>query len=845
MTRLAISRTRNLYDVAKAYSPGPITTTTLVDWARQNDLPPATFSNKSWVRELSISGSRWSLAYPFQFIVVEQAGDGSYIEKKSSAGAWKFTLPIPPQEIGLDMPFAISTHATLGGIVEQHNGAPFRMISLSGSTGVLFGRDEAPVPPTFSFTESVFAGTISATSGTKQAFSEFQNGSTFKNNVIPLAEFDDEFGIGKLTGYFQWRLLNYFMEAYVELKKTKEGRSARLAFANHKDQAIYLVTPINVQVRKSVPHVFEYAYSIQLKAWKRIRISSGTAEILNTYVPVQRDPNKLAKLLTKVENARRVLQGARKTILAIGGDVQHSLFEPVRELSLFAKDALSVPLSVADLADSLIQATKASIIDLKGTKNAISNFPTNIAGRQGQVTTEAEEIDQAIGALAAEQGDDPQQLLSRTAHPANSPFLNPSENFDFFSSIQVGDLHLPPAVMGQIGAERARVRTLTRLDFEQRRDAILETSTNFANALGVGDATFNAIYGVEAPPTTAVSSPTDEDFDVLYALNDLVTEMNRLVVTNDNDPNDKLDSIAAVAGLASRSGIAFRTPRGKFAVPFPYGSTLEMLSARYLQDPNRWMEIAALNGLQTPYVDEEGFEMALLTNGSGNCVTVADASNLFVGQPVWISSNASTRTLRRITKIDVLSPSFAMVTVNGDPDMDSYGTLAHATLHAFLPNTVNSQQTIFIPSDKEPKAQDFKMKAVPGVDIYDPLITIGGIDLLLTPKNDLVITPDGDSRWSVGLTNVVQFVRLAFSTRTGTLLQHPEFGLPLEVGQSVADLSPDDVVRSAQAMFENNPTFSGVANATIDVSGPTARLGVGVTLASSGDVIPVSAEIAK
>ncbi len=435
--------------------------------------------------------------------------------------------------------------------------------------------------------------------------------------------------------------------------------------------------------------------------------------------------------------------------------------------------------------------------------------------------------------------------MSRSAHPANSPFLNPAENFDFFSSVQVGDLHLSPALASAIAEERDRVRNLTRLDFEQRRDAIAQTAAVFANAIGMGNATYNATYGLEAPATLSIDVATDEDMDVLYSLNQLVVEMNRLVVTNDNEPGSKLSSIAAVAGLATKSGIAFRMPRSKFAVPFPYGSTLEMLSFRYLGDPNRWHEIAALNGLQTPFVDEEGFILPFLTNGADNRFTVADAKNLFVGQPVWLSSRSVIRSQRRITKIDHLSPTLHLITVDGPANLDGLTTLANAQVQAFLPNTVNSQQVIYIPSDQEPKEQDFKTKAIAGVDEYDQLLSVGGVDLLLTPSNDLIVTPDGDTRWSVGLTNIIQQVRLALGVRQGTLLHHPEFGLPIEVGMSLADLSASDVVKAAQTMFAGNPTFTGVVAAKVDAQGPVARLGLAISVAGTSQLIPVSVEVAR
>lgn len=831
--------------------------TSVEEAQRQNALAPQQITEERWLYPSAINGSRWNRVYPYQILVVERQDDGTYTPLRSDiqGTSWTFTLPIPPDAMSISTPFAINTSVTLGGYIEEHNGIPLRMISLSGTTGVFPGRDRAAPLPDFSgllgSTQAIFAGTIAAASATANSFDTLVNGRTFTTNAVPQTAFESLSDSASLTGYYQFRLLELFFEAYAELKRTNTdlGRRCRLAFAIWKQEQVYLVTPVNFEVPRSAQSPLEYRYNLSFKASKRVKLAPGKADIVKQYIPVQRDPGKLAQLLNKVQQIRSVLQNARKTVTAVGGDVEHSLFEPMRELTLMAKDALAVPLSVADLGDALIQDTKAAIVDLRSTTDDVLNFPTNFRNRFAQTSKSASEIDVQIGALAAEQTDDTaapsSRILSRDAHPANSPFLNPKDNYDFFSNIRVGDLHLPASTVSRIAAERTRVRQLTRLDYEKRRDNVAKAAADFSNALGIGSSTYNEVYGITPPTNPRVTNPTDDDYEAIYAMNDFIVELNRLVVTNDNDPNPKLDSIAVVAGLAAQSGIAFKTPTSKFAVPFPYGSTLEMLSARYLGDPGRWYEIAALNGLQTPYVDEEGFRLPLLVNGAGNTIIVSDKTHLFVNQPVWIESVGVVRSKRRITKIRQLAASQVLVTVDGDANLDQFTTMAQSFVQAFLPNTINSQMVVYIPSEQEPKDEDFKTKAIPGVNDYDQLISVGGIDLLLTPKNDLIITPNGDVRWAVGLTNIIQKIRIALTVKQGTLLEHPDYGLPIAVGDSIADTDATNLLRAAQDLFQGDPTFLGVKGARVNINGPVTQLGLAVEIAGLSQVIPVSAEVSS
>lgn len=780
-----------------------------------------------WHKAPDIDTMRWNQAFPYQLIVVKK-NVGDYVRWGAGQKGWTYTLPMPPESMTIQMPFAIQTWITMGGFVEEHNGAPLRMIHMHGSFGVNFGREKnsTPEPPT-GFLQTIFAGTISAYKSVKDGATKGAIQATNVDDQSRYAKKADD--LEKLTGWYQYRVLQTFFENYAALKKTTEGRAARLALAVWKDESVYLVQPMSFQVNKSAQSPLEYIYDLQFKATKRVPLETGIGSITVFQPPLLQRPNDLAAFQASIQKIRLLLQGSKRVIAAVGRDIAHAVFETVREMAMLVKDVLGLPLAIADLADNIIRDLHATIMEV-GVSTMFDALKEGFA----RIGADFEFI-----GFAGESSDNKSNIET---HPSAQIFNNPKDHFDVLADLPVGSLQIPPGTMAKIAEERDRISKLGREHWEERRLAIATIAAEFAVTVGMGSPTFNRTYGLTIVPPAVATVPTEEDYDIIFALNQLVIELNKLVVTDEHEPQARVDAIDSVAGMAARSGIAFTVPRGKYAVPFPYGSSLEMLAARYLQDPNRWHEIAALNGLQTPYVDEEGFELLLLTNGADSRVMVADASHLFVGQPVWLESRAASREKRRINKIEKLSGNQYLISVSGEADLDKYGTLARATLRAFLPNTVNSQQLIHIPSDQAPDEGNFRSRQIPGVDEFDRFLQVGGKDLLLTSSNDLVITPNGDSRWAFGLTNIVQKLRLAVGTRQGTLLQHPEYGLPLEVGMSMADLHPVDVAKAAEAMFQRDPSFAGVKAARVMVDGPTVHLGIAVEVAGTSQIIPVSIE---
>lgn len=805
---------------------------------------------------------RWNKTFPYRLCVWTKSAKGWEQDYSTLS---PFTLPIAPENLSISTPFAVTTTVTLGGIVEEHNGAPLRTITITGTTGVLPLRGRvvgaAITRGGSSLPSSILAGTLSGVTALGNAVSQLGTGGGTNNVVVN--DSDDETTAS--TGYAQFKLLQRFLETYITYKKTTKSRKSVLALEMWKDQEIYLCSPVSFELRRSAQNPLEYMYTLVFRAWKRVQPGSAIGGGAADHVPAAKDLNKLAKAMNSLEAARGVLEAARKTLVGVRADINESLFNPIRECVTFIKDTLGVALTATDLPANIVSDLKGPITAASGVAGALSAFGglgnryksageglVN-AGKDVAQAFQNLSISSGVAQTGSGQTSDDGTGTNRgglsaggpgmeDGSPAHKAAANPDDNYDFFKTVKPGSLNLPATVQAKIDKEKVRIRAFKREDFEYRRDIVQETLTDFQDSVGLGNTTYSRIYGLT--PKSQLREANENDYDVIFSINQALIEINRLVVSSDINKDEVLP-IDYIAGMASRSGIAFTVPKSKFLVPFPYAHTLEQISLRYLGDPDRWHEIAALNGLSAPYVDETGFTLPLLTNGNGNSFAVSDATRLFVNQPVWLSSVAAARIKRRITKIEVLNVGLVMVTVDGNADLDQFTVGASANMQAFLPNTVNSQQSIFIPSDEEVDEDDWRVKSVPGVDYFDPLLRVGGIDLLLTQNGDLVITPDGDTRLAVGLTNIVQKVRLVIDTVRGSLLHHPDYGFPIQVGDSTAELSARDILKICKGLFRDDPTFTGVESAAILKDGPVVKITLSVGIAGTQQVIPITVEIPR
>lgn len=805
-------------------------------------------------QEREIASRNWNQLFPFQLLLLEMVpltGESSNPVYKRTK--YSFTLPIPPQELNTNMPFATTVQATLNGIVEQHGGAPFRDIILTGTTGITpIKNNSAPLDISNQLVP-IFAGTVRAAAATVASANSIINpGRPNINEDItssPQSQqnaLDDNFIPEKSTGYYQFRLLEQFLESYVELKRknaklddTIEAKNLRLALAVWKDEAVYLCSGVQLQKKRSAVNPQEYMYTLQLKAWKRVSGIVGQTSLDFNHQFVARQANGLTSLLNRMNALSETIDQFVETGESIIIDPLHRISEISRTVQLFTKTVTNASESIMDMPESIKQEISL-ILRQAGVWGALRQFLPELDPNPPSILQDG--LNKVFNQnFNQDSNNTTGSALTGTPQRTPSNRTSKQELNDLFRKIQPNQLPLPRNTITKIQAEKQRVKNFNRFDFEQFRNEIVTIANTFADAIGAGSSTVDLIYN--KTPVQLITTPSDEQFNTLYALNELAIILDHLAASATINP-PFLNSLEYVAGLAQNSGIAFTVPTSKFAVPFPYGTTLERLSEQYLKSPDRWNEIATLNGLRAPYVDEVGFSLPFLINGDGRKFYVSDKTNLFINQVIYISSKTQIKSKRRITDLKEIYPGFVEVTVDGDSNLDSFLIQSSAIMEAFLPGTVNSQQIIYIPSDKA-APEDPKTKQIPGIDEFDPLLQISGVDLLLTSSGDLAVTEDGDCKLAFGLQNIIQTIKLALTTPQGSLLQHPDYGLPVQVGDSTADVTAAEIIKSVSRMFEGDPTFSGVSSAQVVKNGNTVQITLILSLAGLSNNVPISFTIQR
>lgn len=824
-------------------------------------------TNSVFFKPISIDTKRWNQLYPYRLLVIDvtkgnRVVGGSYnknvrttlvpSEGPGSAivaftpmdRAWTFTLPITPTQLSIQDQYAISTSATLRGVVEEHSGVRFKVISASGTMGVWPYRESVTKPPSSpGILQSLFGGTIEAVGNVIGQVNRVINAATSNHPANkPVTINPEASSAGETsTGYYSALALQQFLEQYAEAKKLPVNAGWRLVFDMPKQNQSFVVSPVAYAWQQNASKPLEIMYNFQLKAWRRIELKESATAVKPQINPIS--PGILQRILNTISEARRVTAASFDLIGAVRSDVTRPL-EVLRQTSLLIKDLSGVILTVADLPFQIqkdyASSIRQSLYILKDSIRVTKSDPQLRANinkiAASQKIYEGLSIDSVKGGQLGVKA-----AYAQSIDPANNIFLFPERNFTLMDQVPLYSLGLSPAQQLKLEKIIEDASKITVDDLKTFRSVIEDLTLQLSNNFGAGSSYFAQIYS-KPTPNVRIQPMTLDEYDILKSLYDVLQCFDILSATTEIDDRNKQTNMDYIAGLADGAGIAFGVPNSKIQAPVPFGMTMEAIAARYLGSASRWLEIATLNNLRAPYIDENGFKLPLLSNATGRQITVASDENLYVGQRVVLYAAGEVPSARRILGIDRLSDTSFLISLDGEPNLDNFLISDGAYLQAYLPGTVNSQQKIFLPSDIE-VPQDPNI-IIPSSTASDPLVGLSKVDWLLTESGDVAVNSFGDLRYASGMTNLIQAIKLKIGTPKGSVLLHPEYGLGIRSGIINSQVTAQGIYDSIANMIEEDPRFQALDSLQIQIDGPVLTINLAVQLAGQQGVFPLTFQLA-
>lgn len=767
---------------------------------------------------------------------------GGVLYKIGRPEGWSFVLPITPQQLSITDQFAINTTATMRGVVEEHNGIKFKMISASGTTGIWPTRISHDDNNTAGL--ALFGGALSAI-GT--AVSSWKN---ILGKKAPGGYDPGKGGDPYRTGYYQALLLQQFLEQYAIAKKNPSNKNWRLVFDCPKTNESFVVTPIQYNVTRSQRSPGEFLYNMQFKAWKRIDLKNTPTDAGKK--PIKLTSNFFQKAVSTLDNARSAMSASLNVIKAVRADFRQ-VFDQVRKLTLLYKDLGGLALAVSDLPNQIGKDLTASVKKMAAdTAQGDAAFKSAFGANSNKTKSSGSKIKSTVAAIKqnkeVNEGVSDEQvaagLLGKSAKDANDAsslnnvFSEPEANFDFFNAISLDELKLTPQQTIAIQDEIEKNSLISIEEIKEITKNMQGLILDITNNFGAGDAFFSEVYGRPAPKERATPM-TLEEFELIVALENAVLELNISTATRELDDSRKQNPLEYVGGLADDSGIPFNSAStAKFLAPVPFGLTIEQISARYLGDPDRYNEIITINGLRSPYIDENGFSYTFLSNGDGRQFNISSKENLFTGQKIQLFSNTVPMFTRKITAIEKISDTNYLITVDGLNNLDSLTTTDVAKIKAFLPGTVNSQNQIYIPSD-ETITEEARTYDIPFLK-EDTLTGFSKVDWLIDDRGDVVVNSFGEMALANGTTNLIQALKMKIMTQKGSLLSDPSFGLGLTPGVAVSEVDIENVLTDLRDMVLQDPRFSDIENIELNVLPPTVSISINAVLANGKGIFPIN-----
>lgn len=375
--------------------------------------------------------------------------------------------------------------------------------------------------------------------------------------------------------------------------------------------------------------------------------------------------------------------------------------------------------------------------------------------------------------------------LSTSRNPLNS--LENKAKFDsyrpFLRLIDIQSVGLNQSELSLVDVELQRISLLSSEDFRAMQTFLKSEMALLSSGIGLYDS--HGFKAINAPSIARQKAATLEDLksidNIIFLskyVESIIMEMkqsqdkppNLLAISNDNmvqtGSNSKIDE-------AYLSGI-----------PIPFEISLEHMAQKYLGDKSLWYELATVNNLQPPYIDEIGTKFIIVAPGATNNLTISSEKRDYahVGASIGIGSRKEREELRYIEKISYNNDNTMVFYLSGAQNLYRLKPEDAAYVRIYQPHTTNSGKFVNVPLKFPSPSQSSPTPRSDSLRRLDKALLNFGVDVAQGDDGDLSIGANGNFDMAFGLKNLRQTVKNVIQTVKGELPFHKNYGLNIDIG---------------------------------------------------------------
>lgn len=459
----------------------------------------------------------------------------------------EFQLPLAPTKINQTDHFAVSIKPTQGGTVVSHSGNKYKTLNIAGTTGISPFRG---------------AGGVEKTTGMA---------------IFQPAELKYK------SGYEVFLELRNYFRAYYEFKKNvKDSQNLRLVFKNYKDGEFLIVELLDFQMDRQAPRSFLYDYTLTFRVLGIFRAGSDK-ETENKLAQFEKNLKRATQL---IDNARGIFLRSQDILRQIESTYDASVLEPLRKANLAIKAFQGIGPTAADMGNRAIRKTITAAAAL-GILVKMEDLKAAAA-----ISTSSSPVLENLSL--------PNDLNASTKLSPADSVINLNE-----ALFLLNPEDFPETTQDELAAETSDAQTLPRNFYENAMAELERVKANAEDFFGLGSDTYDQLFDrtstVSADPAKVI---TDEEFDMLDAFNQAIQAI-QSVLASDTLFKSSFDDRIQTIITSFDNQIALKALPAVQQITMPTNTDLEKLAQIYLNDSNRWVEIAELNDLRAPFVIQD------------------------------------------------------------------------------------------------------------------------------------------------------------------------------------------------------------------------------------------------